>query len=95
MNGIDAVAIATGQDWRAIEASSHAWAALKGNGYKPLTRYWIEELEVSKSDTDGSQTTELVLCGELELPIPCGTRGGVLNTHPMYKFTLEIMGTSV
>lgn len=84
MNGIDAVAIATGQDWRAIEASCHAWASIKSaeKNYHSLTRYWIE---------NDSELGE-VFCGELELPIPCGTCGGVLKTHPTYKFTMGIMG---
>jgi degradative hydroxymethylglutaryl-CoA reductase len=84
MNGIDAVALATGQDWRAIEASSHAWASINSpNGhYRPLSRYWI----------DNMPTIGDVFCGELILPIPCGTRGGVLKTHPNYHVCLEVMG---
>src|SRR5713226_4674808 len=42
MNGVDAVALATGNDWRAIEAGAHAWAARNGR-YEPLTRWWIED----------------------------------------------------
>ena len=89
MNGIDAVALATGQDWRAIEASSHAWASLHSHfgsddtsskpPYGPLTKYWLEQ--------DNS-----VFCGELTLPIPVGTKGGVLKTNPVYRYHLSILG---
>ena len=41
MNGIDAVLLATGQDWRAVEAACHAFASKSGT-YRPLTRYWIK-----------------------------------------------------
>ncbi|KAI8910415.1 hydroxymethylglutaryl-CoA reductase [Gorgonomyces haynaldii] len=77
MNGIDALALATGQDWRAIEASSHAWASLRDpeRGYQPLTRYWIEDD---------------VLVGELEIPISVGTQGGAIKTHPAYRFALGL-----
>ena len=40
MNGIDSVALALGQDWRAIEAAAHSYAAIGGR-YMPLTKYWI------------------------------------------------------
>jgi degradative hydroxymethylglutaryl-CoA reductase len=108
MNGIDAVAIATGQDWRAIEASAHAWAAgcgvfdafsedviltegkRWGQGYKPLTRYWVEaDAGVDPKATEGKG---LYLCGELEMPISVGTKGGVLKTNPVYAYTLGMMG---
>ncbi|KAJ3215739.1 hypothetical protein HDU67_010377 [Dinochytrium kinnereticum] len=119
MNGIDAVAVATGQDWRAIEASAHAWAAVSAAaevegrdgvgcfrdeefdsaatlptrfGYRPLTRYWVER-EVGAS-WDASEPTGkgLFFCGELELPISVGTRGGVLSTNPVFNYTLGMMG---
>src|SRR5690606_12977676 len=57
MNGVDAVAIATGNDWRAIEAGAHAWAARDG-AYRALTRWTV--------DTDGR------LAGELTMPIKVG-----------------------
>ncbi|KAJ3388355.1 hypothetical protein HDU92_001547 [Lobulomyces angularis] len=81
MNGIDAVALATGQDWRAIEAASHVYAVKNGK-YEPLTNYWVEE------NSDG----EFFLCGELDLPICCGTKGGVLSTNPVYAYNLGMMG---
>ncbi|KAI9328795.1 hydroxymethylglutaryl-CoA reductase [Obelidium mucronatum] len=95
MNGVDAVAVATGQDWRAIEASAHAWAAGCGQSedsarYRPLTHYWVE------SDPDvvvsGDSEEGLYFCGEMEMPISVGTKGGVLKTNPVYSYTLGMMG---
>ena len=62
MNGIDAVAIALGQDWRAIESAAHSYAAIKGR-YSPLSDYKV---------VDG------VFQGRLELPISVGTKGGAI-----------------
>lgn len=89
MNGVDAVAIATGQDWRAIEAAAHAWGCGAGKAdvseqrYGSITKYWIEQSENGVDE---------VFCGELELPISVGTKGGVLNTHPVYQYSLGVMG---
>jgi degradative hydroxymethylglutaryl-CoA reductase len=84
MNGVDAVALATGQDWRAVEAAAHAWAATRdgGGGYGPLTRYWLE------AGASGGGA----LCGELDMPIAVGVVGGALHSHPIYRLTLELMG---
>lgn len=76
MNGIDAVAIALGQDWRAIESAAHSFAALKGR-YSPLSDYRV---------VNG------VLKGSIELPISVGTKGGAISTNPSYVNTLQIMG---
>jgi len=76
MNGIDAVAIATGNDWRAIEAGAHAYASMQG--YKPLT-FW-------KKDENGD------LYGKIKLPIAVGIVGGATKVHPMAKISLKIMG---
>ena len=72
MNGIDAVAIALGQDWRAIESSAHSYASIKGK-YMPLSSYKIE---------DG------LLKGKIEIPIAVGTKGGAISTNPGYINTL-------
>ncbi|RYZ42506.1 MAG: hydroxymethylglutaryl-CoA reductase, degradative [Myxococcaceae bacterium] len=77
MNGIDAVAIATGQDWRAIEAGAHAYAARAGQ-YGPLSRW----------KRDGG-----VLWGELELPLALGTVGGPLKVHPGVQVALRVLGS--
>ena len=77
MNGIDAVVIATGNDWRAIEAGAHAYAA-RGGSYKPLTRYWKDE--------EGN------LVGEIELPIAVGVVGGAVSLHKKAQICRKILG---
>lgn len=77
MNGIDAVALATGQDFRAIEASAHAYAARDGT-YRSLTRWW--------------RTKAGHLAGEIELPLAVGIVGGVTAVHPTAKAALKILG---
>lgn len=78
MNGIDAVAVALGQDWRAIEAAAHSYAAI-GDRYLPLTKY--------KISNDG-----LNFEGRIELPISVGTKGGAFETNPSYINTHSILG---
>ena len=77
MNGVDAVALATGNDWRAIEAGAHAYAA-RGGRYTALTRW-------SRGD-DGA------LVGEIEIPIKVGTVGGPLQSNPTVAVNLRMMG---
>ena len=77
MNGIDAVALATGNDSRALEAGAHAFAARAGQ-YGPLTRWW--------RDAAGD------LAGEIELPMPVGIVGGATRAHPTAQAALAIMG---
>lgn len=79
MNGIDAVALATGQDWRAIEAGAHAYAARSG-GYRSLSDWSL--------DADGN------LVGELELPLAVGLVGGATRVHPTAQVALRILGVS-
>lgn len=76
MNGVDAVAIATAQDWRAIEAGAHAYAARDGR-YRPLSTW--RRLE------DGR------LRGDLELPLAVGIVGGATKVHPLAQLSLKIM----
>jgi hypothetical protein len=76
MNGIDAVALATGQDWRAIESSIHTSNMFVKKSILPLTNYRIE----------GGK-----LHGEIELHLPVGVKGGVLSTNPAYKTILKLM----
>ncbi|MDB5096473.1 MAG: hydroxymethylglutaryl-CoA reductase, degradative [Cyanobacteria bacterium RYN_339] len=68
MNGIDAVVIATGNDWRAIAAAAHAHACRDGH-YSSMTEWSV--------DAEGN------LVGSLELPMPVGTVGGSIGLHPM------------
>lgn len=76
MNGIDAVVIATGNDWRAIEAGAHAYAARKGR-YSALTDWHVNE--------DGN------LYGEITLPMAVGTVGGATRVHPMAQVAMKIL----
>jgi hydroxymethylglutaryl-CoA reductase len=77
MNGIDAVIIATGNDFRAIEAGAHAYATLKGS-YQPLTD-WTQ-------DEPGN------LVGRIELPMAVGLIGGAVKTHPVARANVKILG---
>jgi hydroxymethylglutaryl-CoA reductase len=79
MNGIDAVALACGQDWRAIEAGAHAYAARAGR-YTSLSTW--------SRDREGS------LVGTLELPLAVGTVGGATRVHPGAQVALKIVGAS-
>ena len=77
MNGIDAVVIATGNDFRAVEAGAHAFASRTGK-YRPLTKYY--------KNKDGD------LVGEIEIPVAVGTVGGATRTKPEAKIALKILG---
>ena len=79
MNGIDAVALATGQDFRAIEAAAHAYAARDGR-YGSLTSW--------------SQTHDGNLAGEIEIPLAVGTVGGISSVNPTAKTAIKILGAS-
>ncbi|KKE80000.1 MULTISPECIES: hydroxymethylglutaryl-CoA reductase, degradative [Bacillaceae] len=77
MNGIDPIVIATGNDWRAVEAGAHAYAARNGQ-YSSMTNWFKDE--------NGN------LVGELELPMSVGTVGGATRVHPLAKFSLDLLG---
>jgi hydroxymethylglutaryl-CoA reductase len=77
MNGVIAVAIACGQDVRALEAGAHSYAARHG-GYKPLTTW--------EKNQDGD------LVGTLEMPMAVGLVGGAARTHPSAKAAIKILG---
>lgn len=77
MNGIDAVVIASGNDFRAVEAGAHAFASRSGK-YKPLTKYY--------KNKDGD------LVGEIELPMAVGLVGGATKTHPLAKINVKLLG---
>jgi hydroxymethylglutaryl-CoA reductase len=78
MNGVDAVALATGNDWRAIEAAAHAYAARDGQ-YRALTKWY-------KSDVGD-------LVGEIEIPMKVGTVGGSLETNPSVRINHRLLGS--
>lgn len=77
MNGIDPVIIATGNDWRAVEAGAHAYAARSG-AYTSLTQW--------SQDSDGN------LHGSIELPLSVGIVGGATRVHPTAQVALRILG---
>lgn len=82
MNGIDAVVIATGNDWRAIEAGAHSYAARSGR-YTALTTWSLV--------TDDSAAGQS-LVGTLELPMAVGIVGGATRVHPAAKAALKLLG---
>ncbi len=75
-NGIDAVALATGQDWRAIEAGGHAWAARDGR-YRSLSEWRLQDDSLS---------------GRLEMPLAVGVVGGLTRHHPTARLALKLLG---
>ena len=77
MNGIDPVVVATGNDWRAIEAGAHVWASRSGR-YTSLTNWEI----------DGKGN----LVGTIEMPMALGLVGGATKTHPAAQAALKILG---
>jgi hydroxymethylglutaryl-CoA reductase len=76
MNGITALALATGNDSRAVEAAAHAWAA-RGGRYLPLSRYSLNEG---------------CLTGEIELPLPLGAVSSTAKLHPGAMLSLALLG---
>jgi len=79
MNGVDAAAVALGQDWRALEAGAHAYAARDGV-YRPLATWRVAE------SAGGA-----LLCGRIEMPLAVGTVGGATQVHPGVRLAFEIM----
>ena len=77
MNGVSAVALATGNDTRAVEAGAHAYAARTGR-YASLTRW--------------ERTAQGDLAGSIELPMPVGVVGGATRAHPLARIALKILG---
>lgn len=79
MNGIDPIIVATGNDWRAVEAGAHAYACRQGR-YTSLSTW-----EIAKNGD---------LVGTLEMPMPVGLVGGATKTHPLAQLSLKILGVS-
>ncbi len=77
MNGVDAVCIATGQDFRAIESGAYSYA-FKNNKFEPLTKYY--------KDSEGN------LVGEIELPLAIGTVGGATRINPVAQVSMKLLG---
>lgn len=76
MNGVDSVVLATGNDYRAVEAGAHAYACRNGR-YEPLSTW-----RVAKN----------ALVGELKLPVSVGVVGGTLRVHPLARLSLALLG---
>ena len=76
MNGIDPVILATGNDWRAIEAGAHAWASRHGR-YTSLSHWYRDE--------------QGFLCGELTMPLAVGIVGGATRVHPTAQAALALL----
>jgi len=79
MNGVDPVVIATGNDWRAIEAGAHAYAARHG---------WYTSLSTWAQDEQGD------LAGSLEMPMAVGIVGGATQVHPVAQIAIKLMGVT-
>jgi len=79
MNGIDAVVIATGNDWRAVEAGAHAFVARHGS-YTSLSRF--------RANQSGD------LYAEIEMPLAVGIVGGATRVHPLAQLALKILGVT-
>ncbi|MGG4774149.1 hydroxymethylglutaryl-CoA reductase, degradative [Paenalcaligenes sp. Me52] len=77
MNGIDPVIVATGNDWRAVEAGAHAYAVKDGR-YTSLSQW--------RKDENGN------LVGRIELPMAVGLVGGATKTHPLAQLSLKLLG---
>jgi len=77
MNGIDAVALALGQDWRSIEAGAHSYAAIRGR-YEPLATW---------------RRADEGLVGEVAMPLAVGTVGGATQVHPGVRAAFELLGS--
>ncbi|MBN1606750.1 MAG: hydroxymethylglutaryl-CoA reductase, degradative [Polyangiaceae bacterium] len=78
MNGVDAVVLATGNDFRAVEAGAHSYASRSGR-YAPLATW---------------RHRGPTLVGELEMPLALGTVGGTLRAHPAARLALELLGVT-
>jgi hydroxymethylglutaryl-CoA reductase len=78
MNAISSIALACGQDWRAVEASCHAWITHNQGRYGSITEW--------KQDEDGN------LQGSIEIPLAVGIVGGAVSVHPVARANLSILG---
>ncbi len=78
MNGVDAVVLATGNDWRAVEAGAHAFAAHTGR-YAPLATWRVDRADKS-------------LRGTVEMPLALGIVGGALRAHRGARAAVDLLG---
>ncbi|HRJ41052.1 MAG: hydroxymethylglutaryl-CoA reductase, degradative [Caldilineaceae bacterium] len=96
-NGIDPLLIATGNDWRAVEAGGHAYAARSGQ-YRALTEWRVGTgdwgLGIGTVQSPVSSPQSPTLFGRLELPLSVGVVGGATRSHPTAQVALKILGVS-
>ena len=106
-NGIDGVAMATGNDWRALEAGAHAWAARDGQ-YRALTEWRVvhnltadpsatlrgEKIVQTAKDAAWQNVPMPALYGRLELPLAVGIVGGATRALPMAQVALKVLGVA-
>jgi len=85
MNGIDAMMLATGQDFRAVEAAAHAFAAYHGR-YGALARWRVQPDAVSGQGD--------ALFGYMDIPLALGTVGGITAVHPAVKANFKVLGVA-
>lgn len=78
LNGIDPILMATGNDWRAVEAGMHAYATLEDGQYRSVTKWW-------------ANAQAKTLTGQLIAPISVGVVGGVTKLHPFAKMAIKMM----
>jgi hydroxymethylglutaryl-CoA reductase len=88
MNGVDAVVIASGNDWRGVEAGAHAFAARSGR-YEPLATW---QVEAAAPGQDAGDAGSGALIGQLEMPMAVGTVGGTLQVHAGARLAQRILG---
>jgi hydroxymethylglutaryl-CoA reductase len=98
LNGIDAVVLATGNDWRAVEAGAHAYAARTGR-YRALTDWHLVEagadLPATSAFAGRPEAMNLpALYGRLELPLAVGIVGGATRAHPVAQVALKLLGVT-
>ena len=92
MNGVDAVVIATGNDWRGVEAGAHAFAAANGR-YRPLS-VWSCAPPPALASATAVDAATVDLVGRLEMPMAVGTVGGTLQAHAGARLAQRLLGVT-
>jgi hydroxymethylglutaryl-CoA reductase len=92
-NGVDAVVIATGNDWRGVEAGAHAFAAVSGR-YRPLAVWSCAAPAAGEAGNGAAAVAAADLVGRLEMPMAVGTVGGTLQAHAGARLAQRLMGVT-
>jgi hydroxymethylglutaryl-CoA reductase len=93
MNGVDAVVIATGNDWRGVEAGAHAFAAASGR-YRPLAIWSVAPPAAGSNGAPADAAPSADLIGRLEMPMAVGTVGGTLQAHAGARLAQRMLGVT-